>query len=80
MNKTKYVDWYLSFDSLRKLSRREYNDIIEMYRSMLHAVDDSRANLAESYFNTLKNNGFIKNSIQEEREQKISELIDNENV
>lgn len=79
MAKLDYSGWYLVFDSLKDLKRIQYNDIMEMYRSMLHAADDGRQCLAESYLLTLKNAGFIKNSTQEERETKISELVD-ENI
>ena len=79
MAKLDYSGWYLVFDSLKDLNKRQYNDVMEMYRSMLHAADDGRQQFAESYLNTLKNAGFIKNSTQEERETKISEIID-ENI
>jgi peptide methionine sulfoxide reductase MsrA len=79
MSKLDYSGWYLVFDSMKDLNKRQYNDVMEMYRSMLHAADDSRHCLAESYLLTLKNGGFIKNSTQEERETKISELVD-ENI
>lgn len=79
MTKLDYSGWYLDFESVKSLTKRQYNDIMEMYRSMLHAADDGRQQFAESYLNTLKNGGFVKNSTQEEREKKISELTD-ENV
>jgi len=79
MKKIDFSGWYLDFESVKSLTKRQYNDIMEMYRSMLHAADDGRQQLAESFANTLKNNGFIKDSTQEQREKKISELTD-ENV
>lgn len=79
MAKLDYSEWYLVFDSLKDLNKRQYNDVLEMYRGMLHAADDGRQQFAESYLNTLKNGGFIKNSTQEERENKISEIVD-ENI
>lgn len=79
MAKLDYSGWYLVFDSVKGLTKRQYNDIMEMYRSMLHAADDGRNAFAESYLLTLKNGGFIKNSTQEERETKISEIVD-ENI
>ena len=79
MAKLDYSGWYLVFDSLKDLNKRQYNDIFEMYRSMLHAADDGRHFLAESYLLSLKNGGFVKNSTQEERDTKISEII-NENI
>lgn len=79
MAKLDYSEWYLVFDSTKNLNKRQYNDVLEMYRGMLHAADDGRQQFAESYLNTLKNGGFIKNSTQEERENKISEIVD-ENI
>lgn len=79
MAKLDYSGWYLVFDAVKGLNKREYNDILEMYRQMLHAADDGRQQFAESYLNTLKYGGFIKNSTQEERDKKISEITD-ENI
>lgn len=78
MGKLDYSGWYLVFDSLKDLNKRQYNDIIEMYRSMLHAADDGRQQFAESYLNTLKNAGFVKNVTQEERDKKLIELTNEE--
>ncbi len=79
MTKLNYCNWYLDFNSIKSLNRRQYSDILELYRSMLYAADENREILAESYLNTLKNAGFVKNSTQENREIKISEIVD-ENI
>jgi hypothetical protein len=80
MTKLDYSGWYLVFDSLKDLNKRQYNDIMEMYRAMLHAADDGRQQFAESYLNTLKNGGFVKNATQEERDKKITEITDEQDI
>jgi hypothetical protein len=80
MTKLDYSGWYLVFDSLKDLNKRQYNDIMEMYRGMLHAADDGRQQFAESYLNTLKNGGFIKNATQEERDKKITQITDEQEI
>jgi hypothetical protein len=47
---------------------------------MLHAADDGRQQFAESYLNTLKNGGFIKNATQEERDKKITQITDEQEI
>ena len=80
MAKLDYSGWYLVFDTVKELNKRQYNDVMEMYRQMLHAADDGRHQFAEAYLNTLKIAGFIKNSTEEQRERKISEITNEENV
>lgn len=80
MAKLDYSGWYLVFDSLKDLNKRQYNDIMEMYRSMLHAADDGRQQFAESYLNTLKNAGFVKNATQENRDKKITEITNEQDI
>ena len=78
MAKLDYSGWYLVFEAVKDLNKRQYNDVLEMYRQMLHAADDGRQQFAESYLNTLKNGGFIKNVTQEERDKKLIELTNEE--
>jgi len=46
---------------------------------MLHYNNDKRFDMANSYFNTLEMGGYITNRTEVERQQKLTELVDEGN-
>lgn len=70
-----YSEWYLDLKSIRDLSKEEQEIIHGYYRDMLNFYEENRKTIAQSFFNTLEKSGCIKNATQENREEKISELI-----
>jgi hypothetical protein len=69
-------EYYLDLDKVMKLPSTKRNIIMEMYRDMVHSVNDSlRKDMVQSYFNTLEIGGFIKNRTITERENKLGDLI-----
>jgi hypothetical protein len=69
-----YSDWYLDLKSLTDLPKEEKENIHNYYSQMLHCDNDNRKSMASSYFHTLQK-GHIKNATQENRDEKIGELI-----
>jgi hypothetical protein len=63
--------YYLDLDKLRKLSKEESNKIHEYYRDMIYCIEDGRKNIAQNLFNTLNENGYLKNI----REDKIDKIL-----
>ena len=53
------------------LEKDDYMRIYEMYRDMLYSFEESRLLVAESFFNTLYNSGYLSNI----REQKIENIL-----
>ena len=69
-------EYYLDLDKVMELPSTKRNIIMEMYRDMVHSVNDSlRKDMVQSYFNTLEIGGFIKNRTIAERENKLGDLI-----
>jgi DNA-binding cell septation regulator SpoVG len=69
-------EYYLDLDKVMELPSTKRNIIMEMYRDMVHSVNDSlRKDMVQSYFNTLEIGGFIKNRTITERENKLGDLI-----
>ena len=58
-----------------KIGNKEYTDTSSI-EEMLHSEFDNRKNMASSFFHTLQKAGYIKNATQENREEKLGELID----
>jgi hypothetical protein len=79
MNKINLSDYYLDFKTLNGLDEKAYKEVFSMYRDMLHYAETAQTVASIGFLNTLKANGFVKNLTQENRETKITELID-ENV
>lgn len=79
MSKSDLSDYYLDFKTLNGLDEKAYKEVFSMYRDMLHFAESGQVVISIGFLNTLKANGFIKNFTQENRETKITELID-ENV
>jgi len=72
---TNYGDWYLDLSTIKDLSKDEQNNIHSYYREMLNYEFEKRNTISQSFFNTLQKAGYIKNATQENREEKIGELI-----
>jgi len=70
-----YGDYYLDLSAMKDLSKDEQDNIHVYYREMLHSELDNRKSMAQSFFNTLLKAGYIKNATQENREEKLGELI-----
>ena len=69
-------EYYLDLDKVMELPTTKRNMIMDMYRDMVHSVNDShRKDMVHSYFNTLEMGGFIKNRTIAERENKLGDLI-----
>jgi hypothetical protein len=72
MDITKY---YLDLDKIKDLSKEDSNKIHEYYRDMIYCNEDGRSGIALSLFNTLNENGYLKNI----REDKIDEILNGDN-
>ena len=70
-----YGDWYLDLSAMVELTKDEQDNIHSYYREMLHSSMDNRNDMAQSFFYTLQKSGYIKNATQENREEKLDELI-----
>lgn len=70
-----YGDWYLDLSTIKNLTKEEQENIHSYYREMLHSSMDNRNDMAQSFFYTLQKSGYIKNVTQENREEKIGQLI-----
>ena len=79
MNKNDLSGFYLDFKTLNGLDEKAYREVFSMYRDMIQYAENGQTFTAMAFLNTLKVNGFVKNLTQENREKKITELID-ENV
>ena len=79
MNKLDLSEYYLDFKTLNGLDEKAYKEVFSMYRDMLHYAETGQTTTSKGFLNTLKFNGFVKNLTQENRETKITELM-NENV
>jgi hypothetical protein len=70
-------DYYLLVEKVIDLPSPKRNFIMDMYRDMVHRLGDkSCEGMVESYFNTLEMGGYIKNRTIVEREQKLTDLVD----
>ncbi len=71
-NTIDYGDWYLYLPQLNNLTLEDKKVIHDYYRDMLSCSSDTNLkSLARSYFNTLFSGGYIKNILQEQRNDKI---------
>lgn len=70
-----YGEWYLDLSALKDLTKDEQDNIHSYYREIFHAFSENRFDMAESFFHTLQKAGYIKNFTQENREEKLGELI-----
>lgn len=68
----KYENYYLDLDKLSELKTEDEKKAIhDYYRDMLHCFSDKRDSMGMSLFNTLFNNGYLK----EVRSEKIEKLL-----
>jgi len=68
----KYENYYLDLDKISGLNtEEEKKSIHDYYRDMLHSFSDNRTGMASSLFNTLFNNGYLK----EVRSEKIEKIL-----
>lgn len=68
-------DYYLLVDKIIDLPSPKRNLIMDMYRDMVHRMNDkSSEGMVESYFNTLEMGGYIANRQEIERNQKLDTL------
>jgi hypothetical protein len=72
-------DYYLIIEKIIDPPSPKRNLIMELYRDMLHYNNDKRFDMANSYFNTLEMGGYISNRTEVERQQKLTELVDESN-
>ena len=73
-------DYYLIIEKIIDLPSSKRNFIMDMYRDMIHRVGDpSCKELVSSIFNTLEMGGYIANRTEVERQQKLSELVNEGN-
>jgi hypothetical protein len=69
-------DYYLIIEKVIDLPSSKRNFIMDMYRDMIHRVGDpSSKELVSSIFNTLEMGGYIANRTEVERQQKLTELV-----
>lgn len=70
-------EYYLLVDKIIDLPSPKRNFIMDMYRDMVHRTGDPNSkDMVQSYFNTLEMGGYIKNRTIVEREQKLTNLVD----
>ena len=68
----KYENYYLDLDKISELNTEDEKKAIhDYYRDMLHSFSDNRTGMASSLFNTLFNNGYLK----EVRSEKIEKIL-----
>lgn len=69
------TQYYLDLDKIKELSKEESNKVHEYYRDMIYCNEDGRKNIAQNLFNTLNENGYLKNI----RQDKINEILNGDN-
>ena len=73
MKKINYGDWFLDLAIVEDLDIDRRQTIHNYYRDMLH--HHGQEEMARSLFNTLRQAGYIKSILQEDRDKKLGELI-----
>jgi hypothetical protein len=72
----KFGDYYLDLDKVSALkTQEEKNDIHNYYKDMMYAITDNLTDRAKGIHNTLVRGGYLKNVIEEEREEKIVTIL-----
>jgi hypothetical protein len=69
------TQYYLDLEKLKSLNKEDANKIHDYYRDMIYTYEDGRKNIAISIFNTLNNNGYLKNI----RDEKLGLILDGNN-
>ena len=73
-------DYYLIIEKIIDLPSSKRNFIMDMYRDMIHRFGEPNSkDLVLSIFNTLEMGGYIANRTEVERQQKLSELVNEGN-
>lgn len=69
-------EYYLIIDKIIDLPSQKRNFIMDMYRDMVHRIDDpSCKSMVNSYFNTLEMGGYISNRTVVERDKKLGDIV-----
>jgi hypothetical protein len=72
----KLGDYYLDLDKVSALkTQEERNDIHNYYKDLMYAITDNLTDRAKGIHNTLTKGGYLKNVIEEEREEKIATIL-----
>jgi hypothetical protein len=69
------TQYYLDLDKISSLDKENANKIHEYYRDMIYTYEDGRKSISISLFNTLNNNGYLKNI----RDEKLGLILDGNN-
>jgi hypothetical protein len=73
-------DYYLLIEKIIDLPISKRNFIMDMYKDMIYRFGEpSSKDLVSSLFNTLEMGGYIANRTEVERQQKLSELVNEGN-
>ncbi len=67
--------YYLDLDKINSLDKETASKIHEYYRDMIYTYEDGRKSISISLFNTLNNNGYLKNV----RDEKLDLILDGNN-
>jgi len=69
-------DYYLIIEKIIDLPSPKRNFIMDMYRDMIHRLGETNSKeLVSCLFNTLEMGGYIANRTEVERQQKLTELV-----
>jgi hypothetical protein len=69
------TQYYLDLEKINSLDKETANKIHEYYRDMIYTHEDGRKGISTSLFNTLNNNGYLKNI----RDEKLGLILDGNN-
>lgn len=66
------TQYYLDLEKVISLDKETAGKIHEYYRDMIYTYEDGRKIISMSLFNTLNNNGYLKNI----RDEKLGLILD----
>lgn len=69
-----FSDYYLDMNLVFKLDKDQASLIVDFYNRMLDIYPHDKES-STSFFNTLVKSGYLKNKNEEERDEKIGDLI-----
>jgi hypothetical protein len=69
-------NYYLNLDKVNKLEAEEKSRIWDIYRDMIYSYEDKRLSISNSLFNTLYYSGYLCDM----RNEKISQILDEDNT
>ncbi len=67
--------YYLDLEKLKSLEKEDANKIHDYYRDMIYTYEDGRISISISLFNTLNNNGYLRNI----RDEKLETILNGNN-